>query len=260
MRAARHKERLSHPHAMPRDAAPPLWRLLLATGRALSQLDRRAAVAQAYQLCRSVSVFFIVVVMSCVGAILVLQSASQIKRLLGDMSLIGPAFLQLVVREFGPTIVALMVAARYGAGVAAELGAMRISEQIDALRMTGAEPVPYLVLPRVVGGVVGMIPLAIFGTAVAFAAGGVTAQHVFGIGWDTYAGTRLVSLDDVFLGLAKAGAFGAAVPLVACQAGLATRGGAPGVGRAATQAVIGGSILVIALDFVLGALGYLAFG
>jgi phospholipid/cholesterol/gamma-HCH transport system permease protein len=247
-------------------AAIALWRTIVGTlalgaasAASLGKLEWRLATRQAYELANR-AVFFIFVVMSFVGAIMVLQAAAQAQRIVGDLSAIGPAFLQLVVREFGPTIVSLMVAARYGAGVAAELGAMTITEQVDALRMTGATPAGYLVAPRVVGGLAGNVPIVVFGTAVAFVAGGIAGRWAFGIGWETFFSTRLTSLSDVIVGLAKTAAYGVAVPLVACQAGLVARGGAPGVGRATTHAVIGASTAVLFLDLVIGTLGYLIEG
>jgi len=235
-------------------------RAILALGRraagTLGRLEGRLAVQQAYELANR-SAFFVFVVMSFTGAIMVIQACAQAERILGDLSAIGPAFLQLVVREFGPTIAALMVAARYGAGVGAEIGAMTITEQVDALRMTGARPEGYLVAPRVVGGFVGIVPIAVLGTAAAYVVGGLAGRYGFGVGWDTYFRTNLVSVGDAAIGLCKALSYGIAIPLVACHAGLRARGGAPGVGRATTYAVIVGSTAVLFLDLFIGTVGYL---
>ena len=97
-------------------------------------------------------------------------------------------------------------------------------------------------------------------TAVAFVAGGLAARGAFGIGWDTFFSLRLVELSDVLLGTTKTLAFGFAVPLVACHAGLSARGGAPGVGRATTYAVIGGSTAVLFLDLLIGTIGHAVLG
>ena len=223
------------------------------TGRALPRIEGRPWMTQTFELANR-SIFFITVIMSFVGAILVVQACIQARRIIGDLSPIGPTFLQLLVREFGPTIVALMVAARYGAGVGAEVGAMKITEQVDALRLAGATPAGFLVAPRVLAGVVGMLPLVIFGTGIAFVAGAVAARVGFGLGYDQYFGVSVVSFADLTVGVLKSFAFGAVVPLVACFAGLQARGGAPGVGRATTYAVIGGSLGVLFVDFVLGAI------
>lgn len=234
-----------------------LWQLAARTLVRAPAAEARLVARQAYELGNR-SALFVTVIMAFVGAIMMIQAATQAQRIIGDLSTIGPGFLQLLVREFGPTIVALMVAARYGAGVAAELGTMSITEQLDALRLSGADPVPYLVVPRVGGGLVAMLPVVVLGVGVAFCAGAVVGRSMFGIGWDTYFNLRLVTGVDVTVGVAKSLAFGAAVPLIACHAGLCARGGAPGVGRATTAAVIGASIGVLFLDLVIGGLGYLA--
>lgn len=219
------------------------------------ELELRLALEQAYLLGNR-SALFVVVVLGFTGAIMVIQASAQAQRILGDLSAIGPAFLQLMVREFGPTITALMVAARYGAGVGAELGAMTITEQVDALRLTGASPEGYLVGPRIAGGMIAGLPIAVLGTAVAWVAGGVAAHQVFGMGWDTYVNFQLVDVGDVAVGCAKAIAYGAAIPLVASRAGLRAHGGAPGVGQATTRAVIWGSTWVLGLDLLVGVVAF----
>jgi len=220
------------------------------------QVRREHFFRQAYDVGNR-SLFFVTVTMGFTGAIMVIEASIQASRILGDLSLIGPAFLQLLVRDFGPSITALMMATRYGGGVAAEIGTMKTTEQIDALRMTGANPVAYLVAPRVFGGLLGAFPLIIFGCTTSFVAGSIPALYLFEIGWDTYFGFHLLTGSDVALGVAKALAFGLAVPLVSSYAGLSASGGAPGVGRATTHAVIGSSIAVLILDLVVGVLGFL---
>jgi len=229
--------------------------LLGACVRAARDIDWREAVRQCFVLGNR-SLFFIVVVMSFTGGILVIQASLQARRLIGDLTLIGPTFLQLLVREFGPTIVGMMVAARSGAGVAAELAAMRTSEQVDAMRMSGAEPELALVAPRLAAGLVAALPLGIFGIVAAYVAGGVAANIAFGLSWQSYASARFVGGVDVAVAVMKCLVFGAAIPLVASRAGLAAHGGAAGVGRATTRAVIACSLAVLALDVLLGGLGF----
>lgn len=228
--------------------------LLVAVMRGVARTDRRAALREVFELANR-SAFFVAVVMGCVGIIMTVQGAEQSLRMIGDLALIGPTFLQILVRELGPCIVALMVAARYGAGAAAEIGTMQITEQIDALRMAGAEPVRVLVMPRFVGGIVGMPVLVVTTGALSFFAGGIAASTAFGVSTATFWSSSMIELSDIVVGLVKSIAFGGAVPLVACAAGFAARGGAPGVGRATTSAVIGGSLAVLFLDLVIGAVG-----
>ncbi len=232
--------------------------LLVETLRLARRIEGRHVVEQVY-LVGNRSLFFVGTIMAFTGAIMVVQACTQLGRIVGDLTVVGPSFLQLIIREFGPTVAALMIAARYGAAVAAELGAMKTTEQIDALRMAGAHPVPYLVGPRVLGGLIAGVPLAAFASMTAFVSGGICANYLFGVGWETYFRAFMVDPGDVLVGGVKAACFGVAVPLVACFAGLRARGGAPGVGRATTYAVIGGSVAVLWLDLVVGVLGYLFF-
>jgi phospholipid/cholesterol/gamma-HCH transport system permease protein len=230
--------------------------LLLSAATSLRGVERREVFRQAFELANR-SIFFVVLVMSFVGAILVVQACTQAQKVIFDLTMVGPTFLQLLCREFGPTIVALMIAARYGAGVAAELGAMQVTEQVDAIKMAGADPVPYLVLPRVLGGLIGMVAIVTLGTGVAFVAGGYAARWGFGVGWDTYFRLGTIGRGDPLVGVIKALSYGVAVPLVSAWAGLSATGGAAGVGRATTRAVIGSSIAILLLDLVIGAVGYL---
>jgi phospholipid/cholesterol/gamma-HCH transport system permease protein len=111
-----------------------------------------------------------------------------------------------------------------------------------------------------VAGIAGTVVLSVFGSAVAFAAGGFAAFHVFGVAHGSYFQLTLVRGTDLALGLLKALAFGAAIPLVASHEGLCARGGAAGVGRATTRAVIGSSLAVLVLDLVIGAVAQLVEG
>ena len=229
-------------------------RLLRQTLRVAPHVSGRAVFEQAFEVGNR-SAFFVAVVMTCIGIILTVQSAEQGLRMTGELSLVGPTFFQLLVREFAPVFVGLLIAARYGASAAAEIGTMQITEQIDALRMAGAEPVRVLVAPRVVGGIVAMPALTLVTGALCYVAGGFAGNVGFGIGWFTFFSPSMVETSDIVVGVVKSVAFGGAVPLVACAAGLTARGGAPGVGRATTQAVIGGSLAVLFLDMVIGAAG-----
>ncbi|MEL6338403.1 MAG: ABC transporter permease [Myxococcota bacterium] len=249
------KLRWSHVDTVARTAVD-LVSLLGAVLLRSRNIEPAEALRHAYQIGNR-SALLVTVVMGFVGAILVVQASTQALRIVGDLSTIGPGFLQLLVREFGPTIIALMVAARAGAGIAAELGAMSITEQVDALRLSGAEPVAYLVAPRVLGGLLGMVPLVLWGTLVAYLAGGVVMTQRFGIAWQSYVGLQLVAWSDLSVGLSKAMAYGLAVPLVASRSGLLATGGAPGVGRATTRAVIDGSLAILLLDLVIGTIGHL---
>jgi phospholipid/cholesterol/gamma-HCH transport system permease protein len=201
------------------------------------------------------SLFFVFVTMGFVGMIMTFQGCFQAQRLLGDMSLIGPAFLQLTIREFGPAIGGLMVATRVGAGIAAEIGSMTVTEQIDALRMNGADPIDYLVTPRIIAGVIAMVALGTLGALCMYLVGGFTAISAFHVPAKQFFDTKLVSGLDVVAFLHKCLVFGVVIPLVAARAGFAARGGSEGVGSATTRAVIESSLWILMFDLGIGA-GY----
>jgi phospholipid/cholesterol/gamma-HCH transport system permease protein len=202
------------------------------------------------------SLFFLSVTMSFMGAIMVIQACIQAQQLVGDLNSIGPGFLDLLINEFAPTIGATMIATRVGAGIAAEIGIMSVTEQNDALRLCGTDPVSFLVVPRVVAGILMMPLLAIWAACVAYYTGGLVAYRSFHVSYDQYFSIRMIDWHDLSTGLIKALAHGAALTLIASFYGLRAQGGSAGVGNATTKAVIGGIFAVLVLDFILGGLSY----
>ncbi|MFB6264941.1 MAG: MlaE family ABC transporter permease, partial [Bradymonadaceae bacterium] len=195
------------------------------------------------------SLFFIIVTLGVMGMILVLQAGYQANRVTGDLTMLGPLFLQLLLREFAPTITAMMVATRAGTGMAAQIGSMVVTEQVDALRMSAAQPIDYLVVPRTIASVGAVFALTVFGGAVSFGSGMVTANLKFGVSYYTFANTILIAPFDLVIGTVKALAYGVAIPVAACHAGLTVFGGSEGVGRATTRAVVHASLAVVIVDF-----------
>lgn len=191
--------------------------------------------------------------------IAVFQAGTQVQRVIPDMSQLGTTYLELLVKDFAATIAALMLATRVGAGIAAEIGSMVVTEQIDALRMCAADPVDYLVRPRFVASVIMTLVLVVVAGAIAAITGMWTAQVFFAVSRETFFDFREVDAGDVIIGLSKALAYGAAIPIVSAQAGLSTFGGSEGVGSATTRAVVNSSLAIIVIDFVLTTLGYLVF-
>ena len=220
--------------------------------------DRRMIVEQMHQIGNR-SVFFITVTMGFIGMILVFQSALQALRIVPDLSLLGATYGEILVRDLGASIGAMMLATRVGAGIAAETGSMVVTEQVDALRMCSADPVEYLVVPRFLASIVMTFCLLIWGTGVAYVSGMMTAHVVFDVGYQTFANFVLVDTGDVVVGLTKCLAYGTAIPIVSAQRGLATFGGSEGVGWATTSAVVSSSLAVIVLQFVISAIGYFVF-
>jgi len=205
------------------------------------------------------SVLFITVTIGFLGMISVFQVAVQVQKILPDFSMLGAAYLQMMIREFGPSITALMVATRVGSGIAAEIGSMVVTEQVDALRMCNAEPINYLIVPRFVASGVMMVCLTIYAILVAEISGMLTGLLMFQIHPLTFISLRLVVWQDVFSGLIKALACGLAVPVIAAQAGLEATGGSEGVGWATTRAVVNGSFAVVLLDFILSGLTFMLY-
>ncbi|MCK6546208.1 ABC transporter permease [Myxococcota bacterium] len=219
------------------------------------RFDKREALRQAFEAGNR-SVAFVVATMSFIGMIMVLQACFQAQRLVGDFSIVGPGFLQLLVREFAPTIGAMMIATRVGAGIAAELGSMAVTEQLDALRIFRAEPVTELVAPRSAACAIMVPALLLIGGFASELAGLLTARISFGVPYDVFLSLRLVSWGDLVVGLTKAFAFGWVIPVISARAGLAARGGSAGVGHATTRAVIDTSLAIIIIDFILNLVMY----
>jgi phospholipid/cholesterol/gamma-HCH transport system permease protein len=217
-----------------------------------------AVVSQMYEIGNR-SLFFLTVVMGFIGMILVYQTGLQTKRVLPDLSLIGATFLELLIRDLAASIGALMLATRVGAGIAAEIGSMVVTEQVDALRMSAADPVDYLIKPRFIASILMTTCLLIWSAAVAFGTGLGTAYVMFGLSPRTFANASLVDAGDLTVGLAKCVAYGAAIPIVAGHSGLSTFGGSEGVGWATTRAVVNSSLAVIVLDMIISAVGFLVF-
>jgi phospholipid/cholesterol/gamma-HCH transport system permease protein len=202
------------------------------------------------------SLVFIAVTLGFLGMVLVYQTCLQVNRITGDLSQVGSEFIKLLVHEFGPSLSGMMLATRVGAGIAAEIGSMMVTEQVDALRMCGVEPIEYLLSPRLFASVVMTCALTVFGVAVAIAMGTMTAYASFHVNPHVFLDLSRVRGGDVAVGLCKCLAYGAAIPLVSGFCGLTARGGSEGVGAATTRAVIGSSFAVILLDFVLSGIGY----
>lgn len=185
------------------------------------------------------------------GMVLALQTASSLGRFGAKPytgSFVGLAF----VLELGPVLTALVVSGRVGAGITAELGAMTVSEQVDAIRALGADPVQKLVVPRMVAATLGLPLLTVLANGLGIL-GGLLIAGQMGIGASFYyqSVVAVVRLDDLIGGLLKTVAFGWTLSMVACHSGLTTSGGTVGVGRATTRTVVIASIAVLVSDFFL---------
>jgi phospholipid/cholesterol/gamma-HCH transport system permease protein len=238
-----------------------LWRVLLATlaGTVRGGRPRGEVLAQ-MDVIGNKSLLFIAVTLGFVGMVMVYQSCLQLSRITGHLSMVGAQFARLLVQDFGPTLTAMMLATRVGAGIAAEVGSMKVTEQLDALRMSGVAPIDYIIVPRFLASVVMTVVLSVFGTIMAFCAGGLTAWSSFDVNPAIFFDLSMVRFVHLGLGLTKALAYGVAIPVIAGFCGLRAQGSSEGVGWATTAAVIGGSLAVIILDFIISVVGIVALG
>lgn len=186
------------------------------------------------------------------GAVIALQSYTGFSRFSAESAIAGIVVLS-VVRELGPVLAGLMVAGRVGAAMAAEIGTMRVTDQIDALGTLSTNPVKYLVTPRLLAGLLALPLLVIVADILGVMGGFVVATGKLGFSASGYLNNTLTTLtqEDVVAGLTKAAVFGFLIALMGCYHGYNSRGGAQGVGAATTSAVVSASILILAFDYVL---------
>lgn len=201
------------------------------------------------------SVPVLVVTGAVVGAILAIESFAQFREL-GQERRLGILVNVSIVRQIGPVLAGVMLAGRVGSALTAELGSMRVTEQLDAMRVMAADPLRVLVAPRFVGCVV-MIPVLTMASNVCGFAGGWLVTTVF-YGVDSGAYWRFsadfIDWFDVLSGLVKSVFFGGAIALVACYKGFTCGGGAQGVGRATTESFVLSFIAIVLLNLVLAKL------
>ena len=186
------------------------------------------------------------------GMVLALQSHTGFSGLGGDAAVALLVVLS-VTRELGPVIAGLMVAGRVGAAIAAELGTMSVTDQIAALSTLSTNPFKYLVVPRVLAGVVCMPLLVVIADIIGILGGYIVAVYLLDYNPSSYLHQTWVALKtpDVVSGLVKAAVFGFIVTLLGCYHGYHSRGGAQGVGSATTNAVVSSSIVILLMDYLL---------
>ena len=190
-----------------------------------------------------------------VGMILAIQTYDQFAVMQME-NMLGTVLNLTVVKELGPVMVAIMLAGRIGSSMAAELGTMRVTEQIDALTALGANPIQYLVVPRLVACVL-LIPLLTFiADACGVVSGWLVSTQLLGINSYFYwkHSLEFVRGYDLFTGFVKSVCFGASIAVIGCHRGFHSKSGADGVGRAATEAFVHSFIVILLINFLLGTL------
>jgi phospholipid/cholesterol/gamma-HCH transport system permease protein len=185
------------------------------------------------------------------GAAIALETSSTLQQF-GSITLIGQLVSYSMVREMGPVLTGLMMAGRNASGMASELGSMKVTEQIDAMRALGTDPTKKLVTPRVIASVVMLFFLTIISDLLGVIGGFVMAYFMLGLDANQYWASsyqKLVS-DDIEMGLIKPILFGFVIATVGCYYGLTTKGGTQGVGRATTQAMVTSSVLILLVNLL----------
>lgn len=184
------------------------------------------------------------------GAVLALQSGLTLDEF-GARPFVGRLVSASMIKELGPVLTALMLTGRIGSGIAAELGSMVVTDQINALRALGTDPVRKLVVPRMLAGIFMAPVLTVIADFVGIFGGWIVArfqlQVASGLYWSSV--TQALYMQDVWMGLIKPFFLGFVIVTIACHVGLRTSGGTQGVGKATTVAVVAGSVAVIAVDF-----------
>ncbi|MFQ5846749.1 MAG: MlaE family ABC transporter permease [Candidatus Methylomirabilales bacterium] len=192
------------------------------------------------------------------GMVVALQGAHELQRF-GAILYIGPTVANAMVREAGPVMTALLVGGKVGAGITAELGAMKVTEQVDALRAIGANAVKFLVLPRLLAGLLVFPLLTIIANVVGIIGGLLVTMFQFQLDYMLYWNTisDFTTYQDYFSGFGKSVVFGFLVALAGCHQGLTFTGGTTELGRATTMTVVVIGIAVLVSDYLLTQLFFL---
>jgi len=186
------------------------------------------------------------------GMVLALQTYAGFQRVHAE-NFVGSVVALAMLRELAPVLVGLMVTGRVGSSMAAEIGTMRVTEQIDAPEALATDPVHYLFVPRVIAGIIMLPFLVVLGDALGIGGGYLVAVKLLGANPVVYESNtyQYLVMNDIWSGLIKAAAFGLILTLTGCVRGYFTSGGAEGVGRATTDAVVSASLIILLSDFFL---------
>lgn len=225
------------------------WRSTLWIRRVLRQ--RAEIMSQAY-ICSIKALAVVSVVGAFTGMALSLQTGSSLA-LFNQERLVGGVVAVALAREMGPNMTAFILAGLVGSAMAAEIGTMKVSDEIDALEVMSIDPVRYLVMPRLVALAFAAPLLTIYNDFLGYVCGGLVAETQLGVDWDTYTqwAKKMVTNGDVISGLFKAWLFGVTIAMISCAEGLRASGGARGVGRATRSAVVQCTLAIIVFNYFL---------
>ncbi len=190
------------------------------------------------------------------GMVLALQAGTTMQSILSEPLYIGTLVGFSLVRELGPVLTAFVVAGRAGAAVTAEIGTMRVTEQIDALHTLGTDPMRYLVIPRLIAFTLAIPILTLFANVSGMFGGYLVSVHGLGVSANTYVEdiTTFIGIDDLMHGFIKSIFFAFMIGVICCYKGIYTRGGAEGVGKSTTQAVVASMVMILVFDYFLTAI------
>jgi len=228
------------------------WNLLLALPKGMTR-GHLIFQQMLYMGVNSIPLVFLTSLFT--GAVTSVQAAYQFTDLL-SMRYLGSAVSKAVIIELGPVLTALVVTGRVGAAIAAELGTMKVTEQIDALETMALSPTEYLVVPRFIGGLIMLPVLTIFADMIAILGGLTVATTFLNVTSHTFLTSvkSFFEMMDLWAGLTKSFAFGAIIAIIGCYQGFNTSGGAEGVGRSTTKAVVVASVLILISDYLLASI------
>jgi phospholipid/cholesterol/gamma-HCH transport system permease protein len=200
------------------------------------------------------SVLVVVLTGAFTGMVLALQSFHA-TRSFGAETMVGVAVALSMTRELGPVLTSFMVTGRAGSAMAAEIGTMRVTEQIDALSAMAVNPIKYLIVPRVLASIVVVPMLTVIADFIGIIGGYFTGVIILRINAGAYVANmeKFVALDDIYHGIIKAAVFGLILSLIGCYKGYSTTGGAEGVGRATTQSVVLATVTILMANYLLTA-------
>ena len=226
--------------------------LLEALGHVTQFWRRRRAIFTQMHVIGTQSLPITCFFMLLIGMVFALQTGIEFARF-GQTNLVGLVIVSAMVRELGPWMTAFVLIARVGSSMAAEIGSMKVAEEIDALEVMSINPSSFVVMPRVVGYALMGPALTVVGTLVGIAGGGIVANLQLGVAWADYLrfAERGAEPLDIYWGLLKSLVFSVSAAAVACSNGMRTSGGAVGVGRASRNTVVIALTLVVFFNYLL---------
>jgi phospholipid/cholesterol/gamma-HCH transport system permease protein len=214
---------------------------------------RRKEIFQQLYFVANRSLVIIVFCVCFAAVVTILESSFHMKIVIQNDSMVPGFAALLILRELGVVIMALLLTSRVGAGIASEVGTMQVTEQVDALKMLGIDPIQYLVSPRFIACIVGGVILTVIANMACLSSAMVVSQSYLGFSPGMFLSSmhRFVQFKDLVFAMIKGACFGAVIPLVACYFGFRCQPGADGVGKATTNTVVVASVSIIVIDFIL---------